>query len=77
MIGIGAGLLALAAIGERSANPIGRLTSFFRSSDLPLAVGIDQVTLTAALSAIAQQTALAPLEDAVTIEGTAVRRWRR
>jgi vancomycin resistance protein YoaR len=64
---------SVAAAGERSANPITRLTSFFRSSDLPLAVGIDQATLTASLSAIAQQTAVAPVEGAVTIEGTTVR----
>jgi hypothetical protein len=64
---------SVAAAGERSANPITRLTSFFRSSDLPLAVGIDQATLTASLSAIAQQTALVPMEGAVTIEGTTVR----
>jgi hypothetical protein len=64
---------SVAAAGERSANPNTRLTSFFRSSDLPLAVGIDQATLTASLSAIAQQTAVAPVEGAVTIEGTTVR----
>ena len=64
---------SVAAVGERSANPITLLTSFFRSSDYPLAVGIDQATLTAALSAVAQQSALAPVEGAVTIEGTTVR----
>ena len=62
-----------AATDERSANPITRLTSFFRSCDFPLAVGIDQATLAASLSAIAQQTAVAPVEGAVTIEGTTVR----
>jgi hypothetical protein len=62
-----------AATDERSANPITRLTSFFRSSDFPLAVGIDQATLAASLSAIAQQIAVAPVEGAVTIEGTTVR----
>ena len=49
-----------AATDERSANPITRLTSFFRSSDFPLAVGIDQAALAASLSAIAQQIAVAP-----------------
>jgi len=62
-----------AATDARSANPITRLTSFFRSCDFPLAVGIDQATLAASLSAIAQQTAVAPVEGAVTIEGTTVR----
>ena len=64
---------SIAAAGERSANPITRLTSFFRSTDLPLAVGIDQPTLTPSLSVIAQQTALPPVEGSVTVEGTTVR----
>ncbi len=64
---------SVAAAGERSANPITLLTSFFRSSDHPLAVTVDQPTLTASLSAVAQQTALAPVEGVVTIEGTTVR----
>jgi vancomycin resistance protein YoaR len=64
---------SVAAVGERSANPITLLTSFFRSDDSPLAVRIDQAALAASLSAVAQQTALAPVEGSVTIEGTTVR----
>jgi vancomycin resistance protein YoaR len=59
--------------GVRSANPFVRLTSFFSSPELPLAVDVDNAALSSFLGKIASQTDLAPVEGEVVIEGTAVR----
>ncbi|MEP6560426.1 MAG: VanW family protein, partial [Nakamurella sp.] len=59
--------------GQRSANPIVRLTSFFRSPELPLSVQVDEAALGVFLGTVAAQTDLAPVEGAVSIDGAAVR----
>ncbi|MET0965418.1 MAG: VanW family protein [Nakamurella sp.] len=59
--------------GVRSANPFVRLTSFFSSPELPLAVQVNDVALNSFLGGLAAQTDLAPVEGEVVIDGTAVR----
>jgi vancomycin resistance protein YoaR len=60
------------AIGTRSANPFVRLSSFFTSSDRPLADSVDRAALTVVIEDIAASTDLAPVEGSVTIEDAAV-----
>jgi vancomycin resistance protein YoaR len=59
--------------GTRSANPIVRLTSYFRSPELPLSVQVDDAALNTFLGGVAARTDLAPVEGEVVIEGTTVR----
>ena len=56
------------SLGTRSANPFVRLTSFFTSTDRPLADNVDETALTAVVQDIAAGTDLAPVEGAVSIE---------
>ncbi|WP_395725971.1 VanW family protein [Nakamurella sp.] len=60
------------AIGTRSVNPFVRLSSFFTSTERPLADGVDETSLTAVVGAIATETDLAPVEGAVTVENAQV-----
>jgi len=60
------------ALGTRSANPVVRLSSFFTSTDRPLADGVDETALVAVVQDIAAGTDVAPVEGAVTIENAQV-----
>ena len=60
------------ALGTRSANPVVRLSSFFSSTDRPLADGVDETALVAVVQDIAAGTDVAPVEGAVTIENAQV-----
>ena len=61
------------AVGERSANPFVRLTSFFTSTEVPLSVQVDDAALTAFVADVAAQTDLQPVEGEVAIDGVTVR----
>ncbi len=60
------------AVGTRSANPFVRLSSFFTSTDRPLVDQVDRTALTAVVQGMATATDVAPVEGAVSIEGTEV-----
>ncbi|HEY5878743.1 MAG TPA: VanW family protein [Nakamurella sp.] len=60
------------ALGTRSANPVVRLSSFFTSTDRPLADNVDEAALTAVVQDIAAGTDVAPVEGSVTIENAQV-----
>jgi len=75
---LSAGLLpdvagSVAAAGERSVNPLVRLTSFFHSTDRPLSVAVDYPATTAAVAAIAAATDLQSVEGDVEITDGRVR----
>jgi len=59
--------------GLRSVNPFVRLTSYFRSPELPLSVQVDRAALDSFLGGVAASTDLAPIEGEVAIDGTTVR----
>ncbi len=62
----------VARLGLRSADPISRIGSFFGSTEVPLRVSTDDSALRSYLSAIADDTDLAPVEGEVSIEGATV-----
>jgi len=61
------------AIGERSANPFVRLTSFFGSTTVPLTVHVDDAALTSFVGGVAERTDVAPVEGEVAVDGTTIR----
>ncbi len=60
-------------VGLRSASPVARVTSFFMSTDVPLAVTTDEAALSTFLQGVADSTDVARVEGEVAIEGTSVR----
>ncbi|WP_051266651.1 VanW family protein [Nakamurella lactea] len=63
---------AVAAAGTSSASPIARLTSFFRSEQIPLATAVDRSALTQWLSSVATSTDIAAVEGSVSKKGTKI-----
>lgn len=61
---------AVAEVGTRSANPIARVNSFFRNSDLPLKTLVDKDKLTSYLTEAAKQSDVAEVEGALERKGT-------
>ncbi len=60
-------------LGLRSANPLARVGSFFRSTDVPLTIDTDRGALTAVLTAAAGKADQQAVEGQVLIDGTTVR----